>query len=185
MSGGLGGGKAAGASRGLSVSELARRFELDRKTVRRCLRQAVWPPFQRPARRGTRLAEHEAFLRRRAPQGPYSARILFQELTRQRGYQGSYETVKLFMRPLRAVRVQAERALTRFETPPGRQSQLDWGEAGVYFGPRPVTQHLVVLTLGCSRRAFDCAYPHERLGALLEAHERAFEHCGGQTHEQR
>ena len=31
------------------IAELARRFELDRKTVRRCLRDAVWRPYQRPA----------------------------------------------------------------------------------------------------------------------------------------
>jgi hypothetical protein len=58
---------------------------------------------------------------------------LTQELRRS-GYRGSYDTVKRLVAPLRAVRLQAERALTRFETPPGLQSQIDWGEARVYFG---------------------------------------------------
>ena len=30
------------------IAELARRFELDRKTVRRCLRDTTWRPYQRP-----------------------------------------------------------------------------------------------------------------------------------------
>ena len=109
----------------------------------------------------------------------YSARILYQEITRSYDYRGSYETVKLFVRPLRAVRQQAERALTRFETPPGLQSQIDWGEARVYFGQRCVKQHLFVLTLGYSRRAFYAGYANEQLGTFLEAHEHAFEHFGG------
>ena len=38
----------------LTISELARRFELDRKTVRRCLRQGAWRPYQRPPPPSTR-----------------------------------------------------------------------------------------------------------------------------------
>ena len=99
------------------------------------------------------------------------------------GYRGSYETVKLFVRPLRAVRAQADRALTRFETPPGWQSQVDWGQAQVDFRAARVTQHFFVLTLGYSRRSFYCAFPNEQMGQFLEAHERAFEHFGGHTRE--
>jgi transposase len=167
----------------LSVAALARRFDLDRKTVRRCLRTSSFRPYQRAVRADTLLASHAEFLRRRAPEVDYSARILYQELRRHRGYGGSYETVKLFVRPLRRVAAQAERALVRFETPPGWQSQIDWGEAWVYFRHRPVKQHLFVLTLGFSRRGFYCAYPNERLSQFLDAHERAFEHFSGHTRE--
>jgi len=168
---------------GSSVAALARRFDLDRKTVRRCLRTSAFRPYQRAARADTVLSEHAEFLRRRAPEVDYSARILYQELRINRGYSGSYETVKLFVRPLRQVAGQAERALVRFETPPGWQSQVDWGEARVYFRSRPVIQHLFVLTLGFSRRGFYYAYPDERLSQFLDAHERAFEHFGGHTRE--
>src|SRR5213592_2592267 len=118
----------------VSIAEIARRLDLDRKTVRRCLRDTAWQPYHRPARPETLLTPHAEYLRERAEQVDYSAQILFQEL-RQRGYQGSYETVKLFVRPLRAMRLAAERALIRFETPPGRQSQIDWGHARVPFRP--------------------------------------------------
>lgn len=168
---------------GLSISALARRFGLDRKTVRRCLREKSWRPYQRAPRTDTLLAEHASFLRERAPAVRYSARILYQELRGQRGYTGSYDSVKRFVAPLRAVQAQAERTQMRFETPPGWQSQVDWGQSRVYFRDRPVVQHLFVLTLGFSRRGFYCAFPDERLGQFLEAHERAFEHFGGHTHE--
>lgn len=141
----------------LSVSALGRRFDLDRKTVRRCLRQKVWQPYPQRSAAPGRLAAHAAFLRERAPAVNYSAQILFQELVQAHGYDGSYETVARFVRPLRAEAGSDALTRCRFETPPGWQSQIDWGEARVYFRERPVTQHVFVLTLGFSRRGFYCA----------------------------
>src|SRR5262249_50303283 len=100
----------------IPIAELARRFGLDRKTVRRCVREPGWRPYQRPARGDGLLAPHAGYLRARAPQVGYSAQILFQEL-RRRGYAGSYETIKLFVRPLRAAQLSGELTLRRFETP--------------------------------------------------------------------
>ena len=167
----------------LSVSEISRRLGLDRKTVRKWLRQRRWEPYRRPDRSNTLLAEHAEFLKRRAPQVHYSARILFQELKSGRGYRGSYDTVKLFVRPLRAVQEQAERALTRFETAPGHQSQVDWGVARVYFRHQAVERHFFVLTLGFSRRGFYRGCPNEQLPTFLDCHEQAFEYFGGRTAE--
>jgi len=164
------------------IAELARRFELDRKTVRRCLRAASWRPYQRPEPTETLLRNHTEYLRARAPKVRYSAQILFQEL-RQREYRGSYNTVKRFVRPLRAARVLAESTQTRFETPPGAQSQIDWGTATVHFRHQPRVLHVFVLTLGFSRRGFYATCPNETLGQLLDAHERAFEYFGGHTRE--
>src|SRR5260370_34742956 len=110
-----------------SKSEIARQLALDRKTVRGILQEAAWQPYTRSERAETLLADHAAYLRSRAPEDQYSARILFQELRGARGYRGSYETVKRFVRPLRAVEQTAERAAVRFETPPGRQAPLPHG----------------------------------------------------------
>jgi len=167
----------------VSIRELVRQFDLDRNTIRRCLRQGPWRPYARPERPGKLLAVHQDYLRARASKVGYSARILYQEMVSQRGYRGSYDTVKLFVRPLREAQTQAGLSQTRFETPPGLQSQVDWGQARVDFRSRQVVQHLFVLTLGFSRRGFYCGYPDERLPQFLEAHERAFEHFGGHTRE--
>jgi transposase len=164
------------------IAEIARRLDLDRKTVRRCLRQDAWQPYERPARTDTLLAEHAEFLRERAPQVGYSAQVLWQEL-RQRGFAGSYQTVKRFVRPLRAVEALAERASVRFETAPGQQSQVDWGAARVHFRHQPVLLHFFVLTLGYSRRHYMEPALNERVPQFLDAHERAFDHFGGHTRE--
>jgi hypothetical protein len=152
------------------IAEIARRLDLDRKTVRRCLRDTAWQPYRRPARPETLLTPHAEYLRERAAQVDYSAQILFQEL-RQRGYHGSYEQVKLFVRPLRALRLAAERALIRLETPPGRQSQIDWGQARVPFRHASAVRHIFVLTLGFSRRSYYQPWLTEALPQFLDAHE--------------
>jgi hypothetical protein len=50
----------------LSITGIAGPLDLDRKTIRRCLKQAAWRSYQRPARTDTLLAEHADFLRERA-----------------------------------------------------------------------------------------------------------------------
>jgi transposase len=131
----------------------------------------------------TLLSNHAVFLRERAPRVCYSARVLYQELKGERGYMGSYETVKRFVAPLRELEACAEGTQIRFETAPGQQSQIDWGQALVNFvsGRRPV--HFFVMTLGFSRRGFYFACADERLRQFLDAHERAFEYFGGHTQE--
>ncbi len=167
----------------LTVSEIARAFDLDRKTVRRCLRQSQWQPYSRAPKSDTLLAAHEQFVRERTAQVNYSARIVYQELKFKHGYCGSYDTVKRAVAPLREVASAGELCLRRFETQPGEQSQIDWGQALVYLASRAVVLHLFVLTLGFSRRGFYYACANERMSQFLEAHERAFEHFGGHTRE--
>jgi transposase len=162
---------------------IARELGLDVKTVRRSLRQREWRPYRRHAPQDTLLSPHAEFLKRRAPEVGYSAQILFQELVRSRGYSGSYETVKRFVRPLRQELRVAEWATERFETPPGLQSQVDWGQALIPFRAGRQVRHIFVLTLGYSRRSFYLGCRNERLAAFLDAHERAFEHFAGHTKE--
>ena len=167
----------------LAVSEIARRLELDRKTVRKHLRTTQWAPYRRNSAEATLLTPHADWVRERAPAVDYSARVLYQELRQTRGYRGSYETVKRFVAPLREAAERAGICQRRFETPPGQQSQVDWGQLRVAFRSRPQAVHVFVLTLGFSRRSFYQGYLNERLPHLLEAHELAFAHFGGLTRE--
>jgi len=163
----------------VSVSAIAREFDLDRKTVRGCLRQAEWTPYRRQISVATVLDAHRAWLEERAPQVGYSARILHQELRLQRGFTGSYETVKLAVRPLRTEANIASLTQRRFETGPGEQAQVDWGQITVCLGGERVKVHVFVMTLGYSRRGYAEGFLSERMPDLLAAHERAFAHFGG------
>ncbi len=163
---------------GQSISAIARDLDLDRKTVRSAVRQAVWAPYSREPRR-RELDSHLDWLRERAPQVNYSARILHQELTSQRGFEGCYETVKVAVRPLRAAASLAALTQRRFETAPGEQAQVDWGQWKTRFGEVPVVVHVLVMTLGYSRRAYCEGFLNEQIANVLAAHERAFAYFGG------
>lgn len=164
---------------GMSVSRIAREFDLDRKTVRRALKGESWQPYRREAPAPTLLDAHRDWLIERAPQVHYSARILYQELKRQRGYPGCYETVKLAVRPLRAEASLAGLTQRRFETGPGEQAQCDWGQVTVPLGGVRTRLHVFVMTLGYSRCGFGMGFERERMPDLLAAHEAAFAHFGG------
>lgn len=164
---------------GQSISLIARELGLDRKTVRRCLRRQTWTPYRREGVRPTQLDAHRTWLADRAPQVGFSARVLFQELRSQRGFTGSYEAVKVAVRPLRSAATVAAVTQRRFETGPGEQAQVDWGQVTVCLGEVPTRVHVFVMTLGYSRRGYAEGYLNERMESLLSAHERAFAHFGG------
>jgi transposase len=165
-------------SRGESISAIARALELDRKTVRSCLRQAAWQPYRR-AEAASLLDAHRQWLAERAPEVNYSARILWQELRAQRGFAGSYVIVRRAVAPLRLDASVAALTQRRFETGPGEQAQCDWGQISVLLGGVRTQIHVFVMTLGYSRRGFALGGLHERMGELLGAHEAAFAHFGG------
>jgi transposase len=168
---------------GQSLSQIARASGLDRKTVRRCLRQAEWRAYRRAPPAATLLAAHREWLAERAAQVGYSAQILFQELRASRGYSGGYDTVRNAVRPLRAEATVAALTQQRFETEPGKQAQVDWGQVRTRFASTPAEVHVFVMTLGYSRRMWAEGYANEQLGSLLAAHEHAFAHFGGCTAE--
>lgn len=168
---------------GLTISEIGRLTQLDRKTVRANLRKSIWAPYRREAKHDGLLAAHMDWMAERAVQVRYSARILYQELRAQRGYVGGYDTVKNAVRPLRAEASSASLTQQRFETAPGEQAQVDWGQVKVRFAAGPAEVHIFVMTLGYSRRAWVEGFENERLGNLLAAHEHAFAHFGGRCAE--
>jgi len=163
---------------GQTVSAIARDMDLDRKTVRSALRRTTWRPYSRRGAPGM-LMPHMDWLRERAPQVGYSARILHRELCELRGFVGCYELVKVAVRPLRAEACMAGLTQCRFETAPGEQAQVDWGQWTVLLGEQPAVVHVLIMTLGYSRRAYAEGFLNERIGNVLAAHEHAFAHFGG------
>jgi transposase len=103
--------------------------------------------------------------------------VLTREL-RERGYDGGYSTVKEYLQPKReAARTTAVR---RFETPPGRQAQVDWGYLGTLTANGE--RHRMwgfTFTFGYSRMMVAEAALDQKLGTLLRMHEEAFRQLGG------
>lgn len=162
--------------RGEKIKRIARELGIDRKTVKRWWRQGGWKPQSRQRPRG--IDPYGEFVRRRGPEVDWNAVVLHRELGAL-GFSGGYQQVQRFVHPLRAEQSGAEAATVRFETEPGEQAQVDFGETRLWIGENRERVHVFVLTLGYSRRVFCRAYPNERLQSLLDGHERAFAHFGG------
>lgn len=71
----------------------------------------------------------------------------------------------------------------RFETEPGIQMQIDFGEIDVTLAGQPMRVHFLVAVLGYSRRIFVKAYEHETQESWLNGIEEAFRHFGAVPHE--
>lgn len=167
---------------GTPKKAIARALGVHVKTVRRHLAQGQWVPYQRETATRTVLSGFEDWLKARAPEVGYNASVLFRE-ARLQGYQGGYETLKRFVRPLRAEQRKMAEATLRFETPPGQQGQVDWGSSAVWVGDRRVRLHFFILTLGFSRRPFAQAFTDEKMASFLAGHEAAFAWFGGRPRE--
>lgn len=165
--------------RGEGVKRIARELGVDRKTVRRWLRVGGWQP-RRPRSRRRPIEQFSEFIARRGPEVGWNGVVLHRELS-ELGFTGSYQQVQRYLKPCRGQRKWAARATVRFETGPGEQAQVDYGQLRVWIGDQLETVHVFVLTLGYSRRLFTYAYRDEKLASLLDGHERAFRHFGGVT----
>lgn len=163
--------------RGQRVKAIARDLGVARNTVKRWQRLGAWRP-RPPVVRARRIDPYLPFLTHRGPEVQWNGRVLHREL-QGLGFTGSYQQVQRAVQPLRADRSWAAVATVRFETEPGQQGQVDFGQLRVWIGEQVTVAHIFVFTLGYSRRLWAVAYPHERLSALLDGHEQAFRHFGG------
>ena len=162
---------------GVSIRAISRLTGYDRKTISRYLSA----PSSRPVY-GPRVAEQsklEAFkpyLRERLQAGVWNARVLLREL-RERNYEGGYTILTDWLRPQRGQALST--AVRRFETPPGKQAQVDWGHLGSSSAEGRQRQLWgFTMTLGYSRRLMASAAVEQKLGTLLRMHESAFYEWG-------
>jgi len=92
-------------------------------------------------------------------------------------YSGGYTILKDWLHPQR--KQAASMAVQRFETPPGKQAQVDWGHLGSLSEDGRERQLWgFTMTLGYSRRLMAEAATDQKPGTLLRMHEAAFYEWG-------
>ena len=168
-------------AQGLSISEIARRLGIDRKTVRKYLQsdQNQLEALQRQPRPG-KLTPYHGYLCERLREYPQlSSRRLLRDIE-QLGYRGGYSILTNYVRGIRpAAEVDYE---IRYETPPGLQAQVDFAHFEVEFAERPGTRsrvYLFAMVLGHSRYLWGRFCNNQKLQTVLAMHIHAFEAFGG------
>jgi transposase len=170
---------------GLSVSAIAERTGHDRKTVRKVIRRGlVVPKYALRVPRPTLIGPYEPYLRERVAAWPELSGVRLLREVRERGYAGGVTQLNDFLRAVRPPVVAPFEV--RFETPAGRQAQVDFAHFMVEFTEQPGVQHrvwLFAMVLGHSRYLWGEYVLHQDLGTVLRCHMLAFEHFGGTPHE--
>jgi transposase len=166
---------------GESVSAIARRLDLDRKTVRKYIARGLDAPVYGPrAPRRTKVEPYLPFLADRLEAFPGLSAVRLLRETRVLGYEGGYTRLREMVRELRPA--PAPQFEHRFETSPGEQAQVDFAQFRTVFADEPdrvVTVWLFDLVLGYSRWLWGRFVLHQDLMTVLRCHVAAFEAMGG------
>ena len=166
---------------GLGGSAIARQSGLDRKTVRKYLELGLEAPIYGPREPSNRLADRfQSYLIERLEAFPgLWARRLHREI-KTMGYEGAYSTLTEYLRLIRPV--VPRRFERRFETPVGKQAQVDFAEFQVEFTSEPGAMRKVWLfsmVLGHSRWLWGRFCPNQTLETVMRCHIAAFDAIGG------
>ena len=163
---------------GLSISEISRRLGISRTTVRRYLKSGKVPQYHRdPA--GSMIEPILPLVTEMIDRHNLSAVRIFEEL-RKKGFQGSYSLVKQYIRPMRNDRKIL--AVYRYETDPGKQSQVDFGEFGyIEIDGKRWKLYVFSMILGCSRMRYAEFITDISTRNVMRMHLNALRHFGGFT----
>lgn len=154
-------------ARGWGKKRIARELGIAPNTVKRYLRGGAAALVQvRPKARALDPEQHERAIALFDEVAEGNAVVVHRELVRE-GADASVRTVQRVVADRRREKHAADVATVRFETAPGHQMQIDFGQKKVWIGTMLVTVHLLVATLSYSRRVFVKAFLGERTAECL------------------
>lgn len=162
-------------ARGVYLKDIAAGLGVHPKTVSRAL-QRDGAPQRPPHRRPSKLDPYKAHVDHLLAEEVWNVVVILREL-QARGYDGGITVLREYVQPKRALR--QGKATVRFETPPGRQLQSDWGEIITIVAGAVTKVQFIVNTLGYSRRFHFWCTDSQDAEHTYEGIVRSFEYFGG------
>jgi transposase len=170
---------------GTSKSALARQLGVSRDTIHRWIRAGDLDRDLEtaPVRYGprapapTKLDAYKPIIEARLTAYPALSAVRLLEEIRAAGYAGGYSQLKAFVRRVRPT--PPPEPVIRFETPAGRQAQVDFAHFRFPWGVR----YALLVVLGYSRLLWCRFYPRQDMTTLVDGLEDAFGYFGGVPHE--
>lgn len=160
---------------GVPVARIARKYGVSRQTVYNILEACSTAPRPRKPR-GSILDPYKDGIRAKLEEFDVPVTTVFEDI-KKLGYPGSMTIVKDFVRDVKGDLVR--QVIERFETLPGRQAQVDWGECGtITVNGQRRKLYVFVLVLGYSRTMFARFTTSMRQPALLTVLREAVELLG-------
>jgi transposase len=166
---------------GTSKSALARQLGVHRDTIHRWIRAGALdrdldtesvqygprPPV------ATKLDAYKGIIDARLAAYPELSAVRLLAEIRAAGYAGGYSQLKALVRQVRPAPTPVP--VVRFETPAGKQAQVDFARFTFPFGVR----YALLVVLGYSRLLWCRFYPRQDMRTLVSGLEDAFRYFGG------
>ena len=163
--------------KGYNKSEIARMLEIDRKTVRKVLKELDENGVVERKKRKSILDPFKEFINIQVAKN-LSAKRIFQDMKRDLGYEGSYDTVKRYVAQIKKSQPKAYMVLNSL---PGEEAQVDFGYIGTIKlknGKRKKAW-IFIMELSYSRYMYVEIVFNQSVVTFLDCHKKAFKYFGG------
>ncbi|HEX2702330.1 MAG TPA: IS21 family transposase [Solirubrobacteraceae bacterium] len=166
---------------GWGSKRIARELGVALMTVKRYRRGGAEAEAQRRPTRRALDDEQRARARELFDTTAEGNAVVVTQLLAEAGIDVDIRVVQRVLQPHRQTKRAAEAATVRFETEPGHQLQIDFGEKHVMIAGQRTRVLLFVAVLGYSRRCYVRAFRSQRHDDWREGLAAAFQHFGGVT----
>lgn len=164
------------------IKTIGRILHVSRNAVRNCIKNAEYAPLAKRTEAGIFLEAHKEAIKALY----FACELSCPPL--QRSIQETYQVavplrmLQRFCKPIKDEYKRQTKAYDvpmRYESGPGQQMQIDFGEKDVLVAGVPVRLHVFVAKLGYSRRIYAKTYYAETQEAWIDGIESAFHYFGG------
>lgn len=169
--------------KGLSYTEIARKYHIDPRTAKKYAESDVRPVYTLTAPKPSKLDSYKHLIDMWLEEAPYSAVRIHEKLMEQ-GCDCKYTIVRQYVATRKAAL--NEKATVRFETMPGLQGQVDWG----FFENYKVLEngesrklYCFLMVLGYSRMRYIEFVTDMSTTTLIKCHINAFRYFDGYPEE--
>lgn len=163
--------------KGWTKTAIADETGFDRKTVSKYINNDQVPRSSKRKMRESKLDAFKPYILQRIQEGTTNCMVLFEEVQAM-GYEGKTTILREFVKPYR---VQPKKQATvRFETPPGKQAQMDWADVGMYEVDGKLQKvYAFIMILSYSRMKYVEFTTDMKLETLMKCHMNAFAYFNG------
>jgi transposase len=158
----------------ISISEIARRMNIARKTVRRALKEE---PQTKQIKRPSKLDPYKNKIKEILTTNPNISNVLILEKIKEEGYTGQKSILGEY---LKGVRGKKEEAFNHLVTLPGEEAQVDWASCGsISCGKHQRKLYLFCMVLSYSRYMFTTFTTSMDSDTFMACHIKAFRYFSG------
>jgi len=156
---------------GLKLNAIAKRLNLHSKTVSKILKGGF-----KQMKTVSKLDNFKDYISERLENYPELTAVSIFDEIKELGYAGKESILRDYIRTIRPA---APAGINMFETEPGEQFQVDWGQGRTVIAGITTVIKYFIMILAYSRMFYVEFVNDEKLSTLIRCHNNAFSYFGG------